>query len=125
MFAQKADGKREYFASRLHEEFIKDYICDDIDECINRAIKLEDPEIFVDRGWGDMPLAISLINDGDGQFPYIFFTKKVFDKLVEKKYLSENILSTYKARKLYKFYKNKINSYKETIINLNFESNRY
>lgn len=107
MFAHKADGKKNWFASRLHCEFIKDYVSNDFEECIKTLLRVEEPEIFVDRGWGDAPLAISVISDGDGQFPYLYITRNVYDELLSKGYIGNNVLETYKARKLHIFNKDK------------------
>jgi hypothetical protein len=108
MFATKADLKKKYFAGRIHNEFIKDFICDDFDQCINKLMTLKNPEIFLDRGWGDQPLAISVINDGNGQFPYIYITNNIYKQLQKNNFIGGNVLSTYKARKLHVFDKTAI-----------------
>lgn len=112
MFAVKANDKQVFFASQLQAIFIRDHVSDDFDKCIETLLRLEQPEIFLNRGWGDMPLAISIINDGDGQFPYLYITKKVFDQLKEKELIGDNVLQTFKARKLHCFDKEKYLSMK-------------
>lgn len=104
------DGKQRFFASMIHSSFVKKHITDDLETVIEIAMRLKDPEIFYDRGWGDsgQKAAISIINDGDGQFPYIFMSKKVYESLKERKLIGENILQTFKARKIHKFDKTKI-----------------
>lgn len=109
-FSQKTDNKKFFFASHLHDTFAKDYICDDIQEVLKKAITLNEPEIFVDGGWEGGKFKYTLINDGNGQFPYIYMTKDVYKELLEKKYIGENVLITYKARKVHLFDKEKLKS---------------
>ena len=73
----------------------------------NSAIELlrsfPDSEVFVDRGWGDAPLKISIIRDGNGQKPLAFITYDTLKQLQTSGLLGPNCLVTYKARKLYPF----------------------
>jgi hypothetical protein len=73
----------------------------------NAAVELlchaPDSEVFVDRGWGDAPLEISIIRDGNGQKPLAFITHETLKQLQAEGLLGPNCLMTYKARKLYPF----------------------
>jgi hypothetical protein len=73
-------------------------------QCLEILGKLDEPEVFSDNGWGDTTtLSISVVNDGDGQYPYCFINRAQLKQLKDDGLLSDNVLQTYKARKLYLF----------------------
>jgi hypothetical protein len=92
----------EYFTRDLSRSILTSFIYS-YDDCITLMRTMPEPEIFVDRGWGDTDLSISIINDGDGQVPYGFISNETYELLIKNKALSVNILNTYKARKLHVF----------------------
>lgn len=55
--------------------------------------------VLWDRGWGDSPLEISIITDGDGQHPHAHITAGVYRALVRGGTVGPNDLQTYKARR--------------------------
>lgn len=63
----------------------------------------KEPEIFVDRGWGNAPLQISIIVDGNGQHPLAIITEETYRRMLAEKVIGGNCLRTMKARKLHPF----------------------
>lgn len=59
--------------------------------------------VFVDRGWGQNPLEITIITDGNGQKPHARLTKETKDELLRMRRIRPNSLRTYKARKIHDF----------------------
>lgn len=61
--------------------------------------------VFWDRGWGDAGTVteISIIADGDGQWPYAYLTESVYERLVVSGVVAPNSLQTYKARKIHDY----------------------
>lgn len=64
-----------------------------------------DVAVFWDKGWGDADTAleISVIVDGDGQWPYAYLTESVYERLVVFGVVAPNSLRTFKARKLHDY----------------------
>lgn len=59
--------------------------------------------VFWDKGWGDSPLEISIIVDGDGQAPRAYLTNDVYRQLLADGTIRVNSLKTYKARRLHDY----------------------
>lgn len=59
--------------------------------------------VFVDAGWGDSPLHITIICDGNGQKPHARMTKETKDELLRMRRIGPNSLHTYKVRKCHDF----------------------
>jgi len=77
------------------------------DEVVDKMIQMKkdglSPEIFTNRGWGDQPLEIHLIEDGDGQTPLAEINIETFKRLKTEGIITGNKLLTYKARTLHFF----------------------
>lgn len=67
------------------------------------AARHEWVSVFWDRGWGESPLEISIIVDGDGQDPKAWITTDVYRALLDQKTIQPNSLATHKARKLHDY----------------------
>lgn len=59
--------------------------------------------VFWDRGWGDSPLEISIIVDGNGQNPKAVISKEIYHDLLDLGAIRTNSLQTFKARKLHDY----------------------
>lgn len=59
--------------------------------------------VFWDRGWGDAPLEISIIVDGNGQHPKALITPDVYQELRDQKVIPANTLKTFKKRRLHNY----------------------
>ena len=62
-----------------------------------------DVGVFVDRGWGDAPLQITIIVNGDGQRPVASLSRETYQQLLADGIVGENTLRTHKARKFHQF----------------------
>lgn len=62
-----------------------------------------DVAVFVDQGWGNSPLNITIIKDGDGQAPVASITPKVYEQLLADRSICGDNLNTHKARKNHQF----------------------
>lgn len=62
-----------------------------------------DVAVFVDRGWGNSPLAITIIKNGDGQNPIASLSKNTYQELLNAGVIAPNNLQTYKARQNHQF----------------------
>lgn len=67
------------------------------------AVDHEWVSVFWDRGWGDSPLEISIITDGDGQNPHALITTDVYDALRDHGDIEPNSLRTFKKRKVHNY----------------------
>jgi hypothetical protein len=59
--------------------------------------------VFKDRGWGDAPLELTIIVDGDGQNPKAHITPDVFKQLRADSTIGPNSLMTYKKRSVHDY----------------------
>jgi hypothetical protein len=59
--------------------------------------------VFWDRGWGDAPLDISIVVDGNGQAPTARITPAVYSALLDAGTIRGNSLRTRKARRLHDY----------------------
>lgn len=90
----------DYFTKELSCSLLRQFELS-YEQCIATIRTLSAPEIFVDQGWGDTKLSIIITNDSNGQIPYGYISKKTYQQLIKNNALTENILQTYKARKIH------------------------
>jgi len=62
-----------------------------------------DVAVFVDQGWGNLPIQISIIKDGNGQGPVAFITPAAYEELLRAQVIDTNNLRTFKSRKNHQY----------------------
>jgi hypothetical protein len=65
--------------------------------------KTNDVGVFLNKGWGDSSLEITIIINGDGQNPLASINYDTYTKLLDSKIIGPNCLQTFKARKFHPF----------------------
>ena len=66
-------------------------------------LQTDDIAVCVDCGWGDSPLEISIILDGNGQKPQANISQITYKLLLKNNIIGLNNLQTYKARKNHQY----------------------